>query len=208
VGIDTNPAVVATARRRAEAERRDNVTFIEGDCRTADLGQEFDAAVGRFVLMYTGDVNATLQAVVDQVRPGGVVAFAEADFTSVLGYMQAGPSDLLRHVWEWATRAFREAGVHTAMAQPLYHAFTAAGLGEPRMTLHAPMGCHAGWAGYAWLAESLRSVLPLMEQFGIATAQELGVETLAERFRAEVVRTGFPFMMLPMVLAWARKPIV
>jgi hypothetical protein len=52
----------------------------------------------------------------------------------------------------------------------------------------------------------MRSVLPLMEQFGIVTAQELQVETLAERYRAEVVRTGFPFMMLPMVAAWARKP--
>lgn len=74
------------------------------------------------------------------------------------------------------------------------------------MVLHAPLGCHPDWAGYAWLAESLRSVLPLMETFGIVTAPELQVETLAERYRAEVVRTGFPFMMLPMVAAWARKP--
>src|SRR6185312_7869154 len=78
VGIDSNPAVVATARQRAADERRDNVSFVAGDCRSADLAQAFDAAVGRFVLMYTGDVSATLQAVVDQVRPGGVVAFAEA----------------------------------------------------------------------------------------------------------------------------------
>jgi len=206
VGIDTNPTVLATARRRADDERRDNVAFVEGDCRTAELAQDFDAVVGRFVLMYTGDVSATLQAVVDRVRPGGVVAFAEADFTSVLGYMQAGPSDLFRTTWEWATQAFRQAGVHTAMAQPLYHAFAAAGLGEPRMVLHAPLGCHPEWAGYEWLAESMRSVLPLMETFGIVTAQELQVETLAERYRAEVIRTGFPFMMLPMVAAWARKP--
>jgi len=207
VGIDLNPAVVATARQRAADERRDNVVFLTGDCRTADLDLDFDAAVGRFVLMYTGDVSATLQAVVDRVRPGSVVAFAEADFSSVLGYMQASPSDLLRQVWEWATQAFREAGVHTAMAQPLTHAFIAAGLGEPGMVLHAPMGCHADWAGYEWLAESLRSVLPLMEQYGIVTAQDLKIETLPERLRAEVVRTGFPFMMLPMVLTWGRKPI-
>lgn len=50
-------------------------------------------------------------------------------------------------------------------------------------------------------------MLPLMETFGIVTAQELDVETLAERYRAEVVRTGVPFMMLPMVMAWARKPL-
>lgn len=87
-----------------------------------------------------GDVSATLQAVVDRVRPGGVVAFAEADFTLVLGYTQAGPSELFRQTWAWATQAFRAAGVHTAMAQPLSHAFTAAGLGEPHIELHAPSG--------------------------------------------------------------------
>lgn len=129
VGIDVNPVVLATARQRAADERRNNVVFVEGDCRAADLEHEFDAVVGRFVLMYTGDVSATLQAVVDRVRPGGVVAFAEADFTSVVGYTQAGPSALFRTTWAWATQAFREAGVHTAMAQQLNHAFTATGLG-------------------------------------------------------------------------------
>jgi SAM-dependent methyltransferase len=138
VGIDSNPAVVATARQRAADERRDNVSFVAGDCRSADLAQAFDAAVGRFVLMYTGDVSATLQAVVDRVRPGGVVAFAEADFTSILGYVRAGPSDLFRTTWEWATQAFQAAGVHTAMTQPLHAAFATAGLGAPHMVLHAP----------------------------------------------------------------------
>jgi ubiquinone/menaquinone biosynthesis C-methylase UbiE len=206
VGIDTNSAVLATARERAVAERRTNVVFVEGDCRTAELGQEFDAAVGRFVLMYTGDVPATLRAVTDRVRPGGVIAFGEADFTSVLGYVRAGPSDLIRSVWEWAVDAFQQAGVHTAMAPQLYHAFMAAGLGEPRMFLHAPLGCHPDWTGYAWATESMRSLLPLLERYGIVTAQELAVETLTERYRAEVVRTGLPFMTLPMVAAWAHKP--
>jgi hypothetical protein len=147
-----------------------------------------------------------LQAVTDRVRPGGVVAFAEADFTSVLGYVQAGPSALIRSAWSWAVEAFRQAGVHTAMAPKLYHAFVAAGLGEPRMFLHAPLGCHEEWPGYEWAAESMRSLLPLMEQFGIVTPRELGVETLTERFRDDVVRTHFPFMTIPMVAALARKP--
>jgi len=47
----------------------------------------------------------------------------------------------------------------------------------------------------------------LLEKFGIATAAEVDAETLAARYRAEVVRTNFPFMLLPLVTAWAHKPI-
>src|SRR6186997_1951169 len=53
VGIDMNPAVLDVARSRAQAEGRTNVRFVEGDCRAAHLPNDFDAAIGRLVLMYT-----------------------------------------------------------------------------------------------------------------------------------------------------------
>jgi ubiquinone/menaquinone biosynthesis C-methylase UbiE len=83
IGADLNPAILETARARAAAEGRDNVAFVVGDCRGAALPDDVDAAVGRFVLFYTGDVSETLQAVVARVKPGGAVAFAEADFQTV-----------------------------------------------------------------------------------------------------------------------------
>ncbi len=56
VGIDMNPAVVSVARSRAADAGRTNVSFVEGDCRSASLPDDFDAVIGRFVLLYTGDV--------------------------------------------------------------------------------------------------------------------------------------------------------
>jgi ubiquinone/menaquinone biosynthesis C-methylase UbiE len=207
VGVDLNPAVLETARARAEAEQRENVRFVAGDCRTADLPDDFDAAVGRFVLFYTSNITETLQAVAERVTPGGVVAFAEADFNTVLGYMQAGPEGENHTMWVWATQAFACAGIPTAMAGPLYRAFTAAGLGAPDMALHAPLGGDAGWTGFEWIAASQHSLLPIFEQYGIVTAEMLEVESLAARSRAEVIGTGFPLILLPVVTAWARKPL-
>src|SRR5215204_2398369 len=34
IGVDANPTIVETARARAQAEDRENVTFVAGDCRT------------------------------------------------------------------------------------------------------------------------------------------------------------------------------
>jgi hypothetical protein len=50
----------------------------------------------------------------------------------------------------------------------------------------------------------VRSLLPMLEQTGIVTPEEVDVETLADRLRAEVVRQN-GVQMLPIVIGtWAR----
>jgi ubiquinone/menaquinone biosynthesis C-methylase UbiE len=207
VGIDMNPAVLGIARSRAQAEGRTNVTFVEGDCRAAQLPNDFDAAIGRLVLMYTGDVAKTMQGIVEHVRPGGVVAFMEAEFSVVLGYLRAGSSDLLPKAWEWADQVFRQSGAQTSMAPQLFQAFVSAGLGVPQMELRAPMGGSDDWIGYEWAVESMRSILPLLEKYDITTSDEMGLDTLGNRVRTDVNQNGYPFMLIPMVTAWANKPL-
>ncbi len=206
-GVDANPAVLETARARAAAEHRHNVTFLTGDCRTAALPDTFDAAVGRFVLMYTADVTQTLQAIAQRVRPGGILAFAEADFSSVLGYTQASAAHESRALWQWAERAFACAGIHTAMAAPLHQAFLAAGLGIPEMGVQARLCGAEDRDGFTWFEASLRSLAPVLEQYGIVGAETLDVERIAQRCRTEAIQTGVPLMLIPLVTAWARKPL-
>jgi hypothetical protein len=91
------------------------------------------------------------------------------------------------------------------MAPILCRAFIESGLGEPHMVLHAPLGCRSDWAGYGWLAESIRSLLPVLKNFDIATDEVVNVATLADRLQVEVVRNRFPLMLVPLVGAWARK---
>ena len=54
-GVDVNPAILDTARSRAQEAGFANVEFIAGDARTLDLGSDFDALIGRLVLMYMAD---------------------------------------------------------------------------------------------------------------------------------------------------------
>jgi len=206
VGVDVNPGVLATARERAKHDKRENVTFVEGDCLTAPLGDDFDAAVGRFVVMHASNAEELLRSVAGRVRSGGIVAFAEGDVAIGLGYARSFPSALIGSTWDWTAEVFRRVGIPTAMAPVLCKAFPAAGLGEPHMFLHAPLGCRKDWPGFDVDAESMKSMAPLLETFEIVDAATLGADTLAERYRAEVLRTGFPFLMLPLVTAWAIKP--
>ena len=86
VGVDVDPAIVATARARARALGLTGVSFVAGDLREVEL-DDFDAVVGRFVLMYQADPVASLQTLLRALRDGGLVVFHEAnlerDLTSV-----------------------------------------------------------------------------------------------------------------------------
>ena len=59
---------------------------------------------------------------------------------------------------------------------------------------------------YAYVAQTTRTLLPLMERTGVATAAEVGVDTLAARLREEVVAADAVVVPPPLIGAWARKP--
>lgn len=74
VGIDLAPEMVAIARSRADGLP---VDFRVGAVEHADLGDgPFDAALARWSLMFAADRVALLDAVAQQLAPGGVLAAA------------------------------------------------------------------------------------------------------------------------------------
>lgn len=81
VGVDRSPAAVATASRRARDLDLPNARFVVGEAGELADEEPFDAAVGRFVLMFCPDPVAVLRQVMARVRPGGLIAFQEADWT-------------------------------------------------------------------------------------------------------------------------------
>jgi hypothetical protein len=55
------------------------------------------------------------------------------------------------------------------------------------------------------VADTVRSLLPMLEQMGLVSTEDVEVETLADRLRAEALRLR-GVQMLPIVMgAWARK---
>ena len=205
VGVDHNPEVLQTARARAARAGFTNATFVQGDAGEMELDGGFDAAVGRLVLMHQPDPAKTLRSVADRVRGGGTVAFQEYNVTS-RSMVAFPPTRLWEDALGWIAAALERAGVETEMGFKLRRAFLEAGLPEPRMELNAPVGGGPRWGGYEFAAGTLRTLLPLVERFGIATAEEVGVDTLADRLREEMVASDGVGKPPEMVSAWAPKP--
>jgi hypothetical protein len=57
----------------------------------------------------------------------------------------------------------------------------------------------------AYVADTVRSLLPLIVKTGIATEAEVGLETLAKRSCVEVLQHGGLIRNVFYVGAWARK---
>ena len=205
VGVDVNPEILETARTRAREAGLANIEFVAGDARTLDLGDGFDALIGRLVLMYMADPAGALRQLAARVRPGGIVAFQEIDFSP---YRNTSRDDtpLMNQLVEWGLGAFERSGAHTEMGLDLYRAYVEAGLPEPYMHFEAPVGGPGDWAGYSFMANSFRSLAPLLEQFGMATADQVDADTLAERLRREVAASKRPLLLPPHMTAWARLP--
>jgi SAM-dependent methyltransferase len=194
VGIDVNPRVLDTARQRAGAAGSENVSFVAGDINDDGLAAlvahgPFDAVIGRLVLLYLPQPAATLRALSHLVRPGGIVAFQEFDLGA--GSMeQFPPTPLWGQVWGWLRDGFLAAGVDEHIGLRLQQHFRDAGLPAPRLQLVSALGGGIAWGGYAYAEATLRSLLPALERFGIAKAEEVDIDTLAARLRAETVGSG------------------
>lgn len=183
VGIDMNPDVLVTARARGRAVGRANVTFIGGDLNAPPVDGLFDAVVGRLVLLYQPDPVTTLRTLAHLVRPGGIIAFQEFSFTAE-SLVQSPPTPLWQQVWIWMREAIRRAGIDEQIGYHLHRHYRDAGLPAPHMHASSSVG-GAAWGGHVYAAETLRSMLPLVTMFGVATADEVGIDTLADRLRAE-----------------------
>ena len=55
IGVDMIAEILETARARAQETVLENVQFFAGDVQTLDLADDFDALIGRLVLMYLAD---------------------------------------------------------------------------------------------------------------------------------------------------------
>ena len=205
VGVDANPAVLETARARACAADLSNVTFLEGDISTMGPDDRFDALVGRLVLMYLPDPAAMLSTLSRLIRPDGIAAFQEINLTP-RSLACCPPTPLWQMLAGWMLAVPPQAEVEAEMGYKLYQTFLAAGLPEPRMQLESPVGGGPNWGGYNYVTETLRSMLPLVLKFGIATAEEVDIDTLAERLREETVGGGGVVKLPDLVSAWTRMP--
>ncbi len=182
VGIDINPAMIDVACQRAQAAGVTNVSFLQGDIFQIALDDNFDAVVGRLVLMYMHDRVAALRRLSQLLRPGGILAFQELDLT--LAGTSVPPAPLFEYVGNRLIQVFQRAGLDTRGLN-LFQLFLEAGLPTPEMELITTVGGAPDWAGYEQLVDITSALLPLMLKLGIATQDEARGENLLHQLREE-----------------------
>lgn len=205
VGVDINPTILVAAKQRAAHIGLNNVEFISGDARELVFKQKFDAIVGRFVLMYMADPGNAFPKLISHLKPGGIAAFQEPEYTLYPALLHPD-TPLTNQLITWILDVFKHSGAHLDMGIGLYRTFVEAGLPPPEMNLQSPIGAEEKWAGYRYMATIFQSLLPLLEQYGLATAEQVGVETLSARLRQEVITAKRPFFLPPHVTAHTRLP--
>ena len=204
VGVDMNPDILQIARHRVQEAGQHNVEFHAGDAQVLDLGGQFDALVGRLVLMYIPDPVAVLKQLLTRLKPGGIVMFQEIDFTITRAYRNP-ETPLFSQLSDWIVEVFDRSGANATMGLELHRVFIEAGLPEPTLDAGLLLGGAADWPGYSYVANSFRSVIPLLEHYGIATAEEVDVETIPRRVRDEIVASKRPVLIPPHMGAWTKK---
>jgi SAM-dependent methyltransferase len=185
VGADRSAAALARARQRAAERSLRNVFFREGDPAEMTFERPFDAVIGRYVLMFQRDPAAMVRRLAAHLRPGGVIVFHEPDWD---GVRSIPPSPTYDRCSGWIVETLLRSGHSTHMGKELHSTFVAAGLPAPTMRLDALM---AGGANNAdplrLLADIVGTLIPEMERLGVARADEVGLETLAERMIDEAI---------------------
>jgi protein-L-isoaspartate O-methyltransferase len=203
IGLDADPQILRTASDRARAAGLTNVSFVAGDCRQALPPGPFDAVVGRLVLMYVADQADAVRRLAEQVAPGGIVAFQ--DFNLNPASCRTSPSvPLWAQALGWMVDTAARAGIPAEAGFGLRRVFLAAGLPEPRLHLESYLGAGSDSVIYSWMAESVRSMLPLILRLGTATQTEIDIDTLADRLRAETLAADAVVKAPDLVSAWTR----
>jgi SAM-dependent methyltransferase len=204
VGVDRSAAVLDVARERAAEKSLRQVSFVAGDPTTIEFDRPFDAVIGRYVLQFQRSPDGMLRRLAACLRPGGLVMFHEIDWGGLRSFP---PVPTFDRCCQWGAETMRLHGTETRMGSRLHETFVAAGLGAPSMREEAPIGSAAHM--HVWLQafrELMSTLLPEMQRHGIATGDQLQLDTLVERIVAEAEASASILVGHYQIAAWIRLP--
>lgn len=200
LGVDSSADALKWTRRRALKRDTAPMSFLECDVSEPDPG-EFDAVIGRLILLYQPDPVAVLRRYVAGLRPGSIVVSMEYDMPA----LRALPhSPMLEQLRSWVLSAFERSGLDPALGVRLGRVLAAAGIAEPEVLGLQSYVAPSDPGGVAMGVQMIRTLLPVLEQHGIATAKEVDIETLGARMTAELEDQDAIVLPPTLVGAWGR----
>jgi len=204
VGLDRDAASVAWASRRVAQAGFTNIQFRAGEFDAYSDPAPFDALVGRFILMYLPDPVATLRHLARLLCSGAVVAFLEPDFTIPSSVNPPVPEFETCRIW--ISETLRRSGARIDMGMRLYHTYRDAGFVNAAAIVSHLSGCGVTRPMVDYFADTVRSLLPKILEYGIATGEEVQIDTLADRMYRAAREADPQWISTRYASAWARKP--
>ena len=201
VAVDLDGVALERGRARCQEAGHANVRFEAVDVTHFESAHDFDAVVGRLVLLYQKHPAESLRAAASHVRPGGIVAFQEAWFAPP----PHGDKILFARTGGWIIETLKRSGAHMNIGYELYQTFLAAGLPGPQMNFEMVVDGDPDSAICEYAVSTLRSMMPKAIEYGVTTAEEVQIDTLAQRIREQMRELKLTYMVMPLFGAWCRK---
>jgi hypothetical protein len=134
------------------------------------------------------------------LRPGGLLVAMEYDLENARSIPRI---PLLADALGWISRAFVAVGQPQTLGPRLGHLLHAAGFEDPQVAGAQSYLAPDDPAGPALVSGVVRSLLPVIAAHGIATPDEVDVDTLGARVGAELARHDAALCPPTLVGGWA-----
>ena len=202
VGIDLDESAVEAARHRAASEQVNGVRFHACDFADYSPDSLFDAVIGRCVLLHQHNPATALATAARYVRLGGIVAFQEPWFSRGFSYPRMPQFE---KVIGWLHSSVQASGLDGDIGLRLASIFASAGLPAPMLIFEMIVDCNPSSEIWQFVADTVRSLLPRLEQLGIVEARNLEMDELADQLSREQANLASVVGIMPLMGAWCRK---
>lgn len=200
IGVDISENSLVTARNVVKQNQLSNIQFIHADIARLpyDLG-DFDAIVGRRVLMYQKDAVNSIKSLLPFLKPDGILIFQESDCMAASISTTSMPLHTLVQSWIWDTVVKEGGNIHIGMN--LYSIMKQAGLKIGQIRAEAILQTYESGSDLAWVTKMM---LKRITQLGIATEEEIDIDTLDERLQNEREESNNVFIRDMAFGVWAK----
>jgi SAM-dependent methyltransferase len=199
VGIDIDDVKLDLARREAAADGAGNVEYRHAGVDELSADGAFDIGYSRFLLCHLPDPAAGLERLVGAVRPGGVVAVQDIDYSG--GFCHP-PSRAYDASWDLYPRVAAYGGGDPYLGRRLPAMFAAAGLEDLGIHIEQPAGFDHDTKLLGAL--TFESIADTAVAAGLANAGDL--DELMHEFHAFAARPDSMLTLPRMVQVWGRVP--
>ena len=178
------------------------ITYVEGDVTSYTPPEPVDAVVARLVLPYQSQFVGVVRHWLDCLRPGGVLLCMEYD-TSSAGATPSVP--FVTKSINRLDRAFAVVGQAQSVGPRLAGILRSAGATDVQVIGLQRYVEPGDPTAAAMLAGVSRTLLPVMVQAGIATPEEVDIDTLQSRLEAAGREYNAIMRMPTLVSGWCHR---